>query len=330
MSIIKLRGVYKPKKDYKVIVKTITFNQSMYIQDTLNGIAMQNTSFPFVNVVLEDNSTDGEQNVIRLWIERECDMSNAEYYDIPTAYIVIAPHRINHNCTFAVYFHKENLFCQKEKREEQVNAWRERCKYEALCEGDDYWTDSLKLQKQYDFMENHPKHSLCFHANSEIYPDGSSNNRFQFNDIENEVSKEIMIYKGGGYMATNSMFFICDIYKDYPKWAFDAPVGDYPLMLVLLTKGSVAFLPYNMSVYRILSQNSWSLKMQTDYKALMLHKKRMFKMLKEFDRWSDCRFHHIIQKMLYDNIVFRFKETIKRMKNKVLIFITMLFGKSSR
>ena len=163
MCVIELNEVYKPKKNYTVIVKTITFNHSKYIEDSLNGIAMQNTNFPFVNIVLEDNSTDGEQEVIRIWLDRECDMSLAEYYDIPTAVLIIAPHKENINCTFAIYFHKKNLFQQKDIRESQVQPWRSNSKYEALCEGDDYWIDPLKLQKQVDFLDNNPEYGMCFH-----------------------------------------------------------------------------------------------------------------------------------------------------------------------
>ena len=132
--MMKLNDVYKPQRHYRVIIKTLTYNQSEYIQDTLNGVAMQITNFPFVNIVLEDKSSDGEQNIIRLWLERECEMSSAEYYDTPTAEVIIVPHKSNINCTFAVYFHKENLFHQKGKREYQLYPWRIESDYEALCE----------------------------------------------------------------------------------------------------------------------------------------------------------------------------------------------------
>ncbi len=254
-SIIKLRGVYKPKKDYKVIVKTITFNQSMYIQDTLNGIAMQNTSFPFVNVVLEDNSTDGEQNVIRLWIERECDMSNAEYYDIPTAYIVIAPHRINHNCTFAVYFHKENLFCQKEKREEQVNAWRERCKYEALCEGDDYWIDPLKLQKQADFLDENPDYGLVY-AKTKIY-DQNDNKFEQFTIGKEATSFDDLIRLNS--IPTLTVCFRIELCNNYHKAVNINPswkMGDYPMWLFISLNSKIKFVDEITAVYRKLEQSA--------------------------------------------------------------------------
>lgn len=152
-----------PEQDYTVLVRCFTFNQSKYIEDALNGFVMQQTTFPFVCLVVDDASTDGEPEVIKSWMDRECDMAEAKHIDIPTAGIIIVPHKTNRNCTMAVYLLKENLYKQKEKKMEHVAPWREHCRYEALCEGDDYWTEPLKLQKQVDYLEAHPEVSYSCH-----------------------------------------------------------------------------------------------------------------------------------------------------------------------
>jgi glycosyltransferase domain protein len=152
-----------PERDYTVLVRCFTFNQSKYIEDALNGFVMQQTTFPFVCLVVDDASTDGEPEVIKSWMERECDMADAKHLDIPTADIIIVPHKTNLNCTMAVYLLKENLFRQKEKKMEHVVPWREHCRYEAMCEGDDYWIAPLKLQKQVNYLEAHPEVSYSCH-----------------------------------------------------------------------------------------------------------------------------------------------------------------------
>ena len=249
MNVIKLNEVYKPKKDYKVIVKTITFNQSKYIQDTLNGIAMQKTNFPFVNIVLEDNSTDGEQEVIRTWLERECDISLAEYFDIPTAKVIIAPHRTNTNNLFAVYFHKENLFRKKAKREEQVNPWRINSKYEALCEGDDYWTDPYKLQKQVDFLESNPNYSMCFHK-AEIVNELNQNVVLKSHVIENRdyTANELFC---NWIVPTASMVYrkeiLCFPYKKQERMLN----GDISIVLTCAMLGKIRGFDETMSAYRM-------------------------------------------------------------------------------
>lgn len=157
-----MEQIYPPKQDYKVLVRCFTYNQSKYIEDALNGFAMQKTDFPFVCLVMDDCSTDGEQEVIKAWMERECDMERAEYVDIEPSHIILVPHKTNKSCTFAFYLLKKNLYINPLKKE-LINPWREHCEYEALCEGDDYWTEPLKLQKQYNFLEGHGDYVMCTH-----------------------------------------------------------------------------------------------------------------------------------------------------------------------
>lgn len=174
-----------PEQDYAVLVRCFTFNHSKYIEDALNGFVMQQTTFPFACLVVDDASTDGEQEVIKSWMERECNMAEAKHVDIPTADIIIVPHKTNKNCTMAVYLLKENLFRQKEKKMEHVIPWREHCQYEALCEGDDYWIDPLKLQKQIDFFKDNPDYLMCFHNAIEHYENNSKEDML-FSNIQDK------------------------------------------------------------------------------------------------------------------------------------------------
>ena len=157
-----------PKHNYRVLVRCFTYNQSAYIQDALNGFVMQKTNFPFVCLVMDDASTDGEQDVLRRWMESECDMSRAEIIDIQTSVVIIAPHKNNTFCSFAFYLLKQNLYNDYNRKLMYVTPWREKCKYEAMCEGDDYWIDPLKLQKQVDFLEANPEYGMCY-SNFNIY-----------------------------------------------------------------------------------------------------------------------------------------------------------------
>ncbi|MBQ3738532.1 MAG: glycosyltransferase [Bacteroidales bacterium] len=145
-------------------VSCMTFNQSAYITDALNGFVMQQTSFPFVCTIVDDASTDGEQEVIREYMEEYFDMQDGSIaYDKDTDYgrVFFARHKNNRNCYFAVVCLKENHYKKKSKTRYIVD-WRN-TKYVAICEGDDYWTDPLKLQKQVEFMEEHEECSVCSH-----------------------------------------------------------------------------------------------------------------------------------------------------------------------
>lgn len=278
--MMKLNDVYKPNNHYKVIVKTITFNHSKYIQDTLNGVAMQETNFPFVNIVLEDHSTDGEQDVIKLWLERECNMTLAEHYDIPTAEVVIVPHKSNKNCTFAVYFHKENLFHQKDKRETQIYPWRIKSEYEALCEGDDYWIDSLKLQKQVDFLDAHPEYTMCFHNAIEHWEHRDSKDKL-FSTVKDQDYSGTYIYKNWIIPTASVLLRITvynsNLYRKVTKCK-DFLYGDTPLFVTCAECGKIRGLSDISSVYRK-SNTGITMKSKTyaDYCGLCIHVNSFYK-----------------------------------------------------
>lgn len=152
----------EPHKDeYKVYVRTITYNQSELIENCLNGVAIQQTTFPFVHHVIDDNSTDGEQEVIRAYMDRMCDMPHAQYYDNPVCSTVCAKYLSNQNCTLVIYFLKKNMYGKPEKVE-LFQPWRNVCKYEAFCEGDDWWINPSKLQLQVEYMDSTAECGLCY------------------------------------------------------------------------------------------------------------------------------------------------------------------------
>ena len=142
-----------PKQDYMVLCSTITYNQAPYITDTMNGFCMQQTSFSYACYIIDDASTDGEQDVIKAYLDEHFQMDKAEQYELELANVIVAKHNTNPNCTFAVYLLKRNLWKEPDLKRPLGRPWTQRCKYIALCEGDDYWTDPLKLQKQVDILE---------------------------------------------------------------------------------------------------------------------------------------------------------------------------------
>lgn len=128
-----------------VAIQCITYNHEPYIRDALEGFLMQKTDFPFVAVVHDDASTDETATIIREYAEK--------YPDI------IKP-----------IFETENQYSKQDGSLGRIvnNAVAATgAKYIALCEGDDYWTDPLKLQKQFDILESNENISLSFH-NAEV------------------------------------------------------------------------------------------------------------------------------------------------------------------
>ena len=130
----------------KVSVLCITYNHVNFIRQALDGFVMQKTNFPFEVIVHDDASTDGTTDIIREYAKK--------YPDI------IKP-----------IFQTENQW-SKGVCFGPIYIWPKiQGEYVAINEGDDYWTDPLKLQKQVDFLDKHPDYSVCFHPVHVVWED---------------------------------------------------------------------------------------------------------------------------------------------------------------
>ena len=128
-------------------------------------------------------------------------------------------------------------------------------KYIAMCEGDDYWTDPFKLQKQVDFLEANGDYSICFHSVQILQNDKLGE------DIYTKVPSEITGQADlmhTNYIHTVSVVFR-NIIKEMPNWFSRAMPGDFPLWILLTTNNyKIRYLPETMAVYRIHANGVWS------------------------------------------------------------------------
>lgn len=271
-----MEQVYTPKQNYKVLVRCFTYNQSKYIEDALNGFAMQKTDFPFICLVMDDASTDGEQEVIKAWMERECDMSQAENVEIEKSFVIIVPHKTNVNCTFVFYFLKENLY-KKGSKMPMVNPWRERCEYEALCEGDDYWIASEKLQKQVVFMDEHQDYAIChtgftwYYVNSgrKEYANKEEERLLAYKDVYDcKVIIEAILNSDKYRIRTLTVLFRIEMFmkikRDSVDFSSHFMMGDTQLFCHLLMIGKIKYIPENMCMYRVLEESASHFSKWTD------------------------------------------------------------------
>ena len=300
---------------FKVCCRCFTFNQAKYITDAMNGFTMQQTDFPFVCAIVDDASSDGEPEVIRKYVEEYFDFSDgSESYKKETdyAHIIYAQHKTNENCYFAVLFLKENHYSSRKPKMQYLSEWRDKCDYEALCEGDDYWIDSKKLQKQVDYMNNHSDCSLCCHAHRTQLVNQFTEVYRYCKNID-ECSMDDMIQLGGSFMATNSMFIRLSQFHDKPEWFKMSPVGDMVTMYLLAIRGKVCYLNEIMSVYRLSTSGSWTERMKKSWRQRNNYFKKEIIVHKEFDKGTNLKYHKSIKKTIY---------TIKRLRfheNKVQI-----------
>lgn len=233
-------------KHYKVMVCCYTYNHSLYIREALNGFASQDTSFPFVCLIVDDNSNDGEQEVLKAFLHEECNMQEAECLQIGLAEIIIVPHKDNPNCTFVMYFLKQNLYNYPKVKNSLVTPWRQKCLYEALCEGDDYWTDSNKLQREATFLDENPSYSMI--AENGLVVNSIKQQNYPFStqpsrDIENKEE----ILRGRKFPTAGVLLRMKESLGVYD---FDFQIHDTMLWCWMLSKGKIYYSDVVSSVYR--------------------------------------------------------------------------------
>lgn len=226
-----LRREALENRDVMVCIRCITYNHEPYIRDTLEGFVMQQTNFPFVAIVHDDASTDGTADIIREY--------TTKYPDI------IKP-----------IYETENQYSKRDGTLGRIMdkaCLDSNAKYIAICEGDDYWTDPLKLQKQVDFLESHPDYSLVF-ANARLhYDSGLSNETFP---IETKQYTPLELYKRY-YVPTPTIIYRATILNSDCFKTFDKiknPVfGDLTICMAATTSGKVFGMNDIVCGYRRLS-----------------------------------------------------------------------------
>lgn len=220
------------KDDVKVSVTVITYNQSKYIESALKSILKQKTKFKFEIVIGDDGSTDGTQKVIEQALLESV---------VPVTAIM----------------RQKNIGAIANGADVISKA---RGEFIAICEGDDYWIDENKLQKQYDAIHRHPNVDLCFHPARIVQKQLDSNNvRNQYAESQTIVPVSVVVEGRGAFMPSNSLLIRTSAILPLPKWfVLYAPVGDSFLQALGATRGGALFLTEPMSAYRELSDGSIS------------------------------------------------------------------------
>lgn len=238
--------------EWMVSVQCITFNHAPYITDAMNGFCMQETNFPYVCVIVDDCSTDGEQDVIKRYLAEHfepAEQNIVKDFDTEDYSFSFARHKNNQNCYFAVYYLKYNHYSVKKPKARYLNELPQHTKYIAMCEGDDYWIHPGKLQMQVDFLENHPDYSLV-HTDfdlvegkrrhwKEIFPDGNYFPGIFHNNVN---------------IGTLTTLFRTSTYAILPKLYIGKgwPMNDYPLWLEFAHAAKIYFINIVTARYRVL------------------------------------------------------------------------------
>ena len=210
------------KEPIFVSVVMITYGHENYIREAIEGVLIQKVNFEIELIIADDNSPDNTESVVH------------SYSNHP-------------NCHWIKYTkHKEN----KGMMPNFIWALNQaKGKYIALCEGDDYWTDPLKLQKQVDFLVENEDYVMCFHKTDNLLKNGKIENS-KYTCIDNKDGTfEQSDLINDNFIHTPSVVFK-KVFNELPYWFQLCRVGDYPLYLFLSNFGKIRYLSNTMAIYR--------------------------------------------------------------------------------
>lgn len=262
----------KNNNEIMVSVSCLVYNHEKYLRRCLDGFVNQKTNFKFEVLIHDDASTDGSADIIREY--------EIKYPDI------IKP-----------IYQKENQYSKHIGINKTYQYPRVKGKYIAFCEGDDFWTDENKLQKQYDALENHPQCGMCVHETTCVNEDGSPNDRvFPLVHFDSGVisgSKIIQNYPE--WLFHLSSFFIrkdllFKLYYDNTQLCKLCPVGDTLIQYFSAAFTDYYFIDSKMSTYRLFSNGSWTQRLRTENKITKTNE-RFIEFTKEFGRFlnDNCK-----------------------------------------
>ncbi len=259
-----------------VSVCLITYKHENYIRHAIESVLIQKVNFPFELIIADDCSPDQTRAIIEEY--------KNQYPDL-----------------IKLLFQKKNVGGGR-NFVDLINSAQG--KYIAYLEGDDYWTDPLKLQKQYNFMEMHKECSICYHQIKWIYtfpePSGKSEHLKISNVDDKETSSIEHLIKIGWYIRSSSMF-----YRNFklPDGFVNLYIGDFPLHVLLAYRGKIGFIKECMGVY-LVHQNGLSANMLNNQKFEVVNKNfnDKIKMYEFLNKETKYKYTYLFNINIFDTV----------------------------
>lgn len=290
------------QNEVMVSICCITYNHAKYIRQALDGFLMQKTNFKYEILIHDDASTDETADIIREYENKYPDIIKPIYQTV-------------------------NQYSQGIKLS-KYNYERVKGKYIAECEGDDYWCDENKLQKQVDYMEKNPECSFCFH-NAYIldnkkgkYKKFISKNRKFYKKSNTYTMGELELLQ---FIPTASFLYRSENFKKMPDWFYEYNISDLPLKLIMTSFGYAYYVDEIMSVYRTNIGASATDTIKNDRIKNLQHWENVKNIINDIDSYTNRKYSKeldISRKYIDINILKaqeRYKEIIKNKSYRRLL-----------
>ena len=273
-----------------VAVKCLVYNHQPYLRQCFDGFAMQKTTFPFIVLVHDDASTDGSALIIKEYTEK--------YPDI-----------------FKPIFEEENQYSKHDGSLDRIvdeALMKSGAKYVAECEGDDYWVDSMKLQKQVDLLESYPSCTISFHRVRFISSNGAKlSNTIPLQkhlrckkvvSLEDYMNEEF--FNGHWTFHTSSFLYrramILKRQEYFRTVLKNFPYGDMPMLLSCLLEGNGILCQDEMSCYRTLS-GGYNSKLKANPDLAIKHCYMLIQAFRDFDKYTGHKYSKQISRHILRN-----------------------------
>lgn len=259
--------------DSLVSVVMPNYGQEKFITEAILGVLSQKTNFEVELIVADDCSPDNTESVVKS---------------------IINDHPNGHWIKYIRHCENKGAIQNFVWTLQQAIG-----KYIAICEGDDYWIDPLKLQKQVDFLEKNHDYSLCFHRTDELHLNGEIK-RSDYTCSE-DLEKTFLLSDllTGNFIHTPSVVFK-NIFE-IPEWIKESPIGDYLMWLLIAEQGKIKYLPRPMAIYRA-GVGIWSSQSQQKSQLNWLKAKSII-----ISNTENIQIKESLQKSLYNNSVWFMK-----------------------
>jgi glycosyltransferase involved in cell wall biosynthesis len=211
-----------------VSVCMITYNHESYIEEAILGVLMQECDFGVELIISNDNSPDNTDTIIQNIIK-------------------------NHpKGSWIKYFKQEKNLGMMPNAVFALNECK--AKYIALCEGDDFWIDPLKLQKQVDFLEENENYSLSCTNVKIYYSEANNNDRYKEKPFDFLTLYDVLQF---GFSHTSTHLYRREIIN-LEVFQQNLPTGDRSTLIMASQIGTISYLHETTSVYRIHEKSNWS------------------------------------------------------------------------
>lgn len=212
----------------KVSVLMITYNQEQYIGQAIESVLAQQVNFAYELIIGEDCSTDNTRTICQAYQQK-----------FPKIIHLLTPKK---NLGMMQNFFSTFAECKGE--------------YLAILEGDDFWTDPLKLQKQVDFLDTHQNYAIVFTRTDAFFQDEDRPGY----EIPSEDAKPYALEDllRNNFIANCSVMYRQGLVANFPDWFFHLDMVDWPMHVLYASHGKIGFLDEKMAKYRIHSKSNYS------------------------------------------------------------------------